>query len=61
MPTINWDTEPHWKLMFTSNGEAKLVDADGVSHDAFDAAISRGLKLEPGEKPVLTLLTRETL
>ena len=59
--TIDWDNVPHYTLRFTPNGEAELTDKDGAPHDAFNAAISRGLKLEPGEKPVLTLLTRETL
>ena len=58
---INWDTEPHYTLRFTPTGEAEMTDIDGVAHDAFNAATSRGLTLKPGESPVLTLLTRETL
>ena len=58
---IDWEAVKHWTLRFGSDGEAELVDAEGVPHDAFDAAISRWVKLEAGEKPVLTLLTRETL
>ena len=53
---INWDTTPHYTLRFTPEGDAELTDKDGAPHDAFNTAISRGVKLTPGESPELQLL-----